>query len=59
MASFAQFITNLQGRQVLHLMHRDADCDTLGSAYALSTLIPGTLGVYGDLKTSAMTWRRR
>jgi nanoRNase/pAp phosphatase (c-di-AMP/oligoRNAs hydrolase) len=53
MNKFADFVSNLEGQHILHLMHRDADCDALGSAYCLSTLIPGTLGVFGDLKTSA------
>ncbi len=39
---------------MLYLMHRDADCDALGAAFALSTHLPGTLGVNGGLKTSAL-----
>jgi nanoRNase/pAp phosphatase (c-di-AMP/oligoRNAs hydrolase) len=43
----------MRGRRVLHLGHKDADCDALGSAYSLSCILPGDVGFPGGLKTSA------
>ncbi len=47
-------MTALHGRRLLHLGHRDADCDALGSAYAMSCLLPGDVAVAAGLKTSAL-----
>ena len=44
----------MRGRRLLHLGHKDADCDALGSAYASSCLLPGDLGFAQGLKTSAL-----
>ncbi len=43
----------MQGARLLHLGHRDADCDALGSAYAMSRLLPGDVGFAQGLKASA------
>jgi len=50
---FPAFLEAMRGRRLLHLGHKDADCDALGSAYALSCLLPGDLGFAQGLKTSA------
>jgi len=53
MADFLAFLEAMRGRRLLHLGHKDADCDALGSAYALSCLLPGDVGFVHGLKTSA------
>jgi phosphoesterase RecJ-like protein len=50
---FPAFLDTLRGRRLLHLGHKDADCDALGSAYAMSRLLPGDVGFAQGLKTSA------
>lgn len=50
---FLKFKESLQGLSILHLGHRDADCDALGSAYAMSQVIPGDIGFMDSMKTSA------
>ena len=54
MEDFAQFISIFQGKKVLHLRHKDADCVVLGSAYALSRCLPGDVGFVDGLKTTAL-----
>jgi hypothetical protein len=51
--NFANFVETMRGKRLLHLGHRDADCDALGSAYAIQTLLGGELGFSGGLKASA------
>ena len=50
---FRYFLDWARGRNILHLTHQDADCDAIGSAFALSQVIPGDLGFARGLKTSA------
>ena len=50
---FLEFLEAMRGRRLLHVAHRDADCDALGSAYALSRLLPGDVGAAQGLKASA------
>jgi len=50
---FAAFRRAMQGKRLLYLGHRDADCDALGSAYALSRVLPGDVGFAEGLKASA------
>ena len=50
---FYYFLDWVRGRNVLHLTHQDADCDAIGSAFALSQVIPGDVGFARGLKTSA------
>jgi len=50
---FPAFVATMRGRRLLHLGHVDADCDALGSAYALSCILPGDVGCAQGLKTSA------
>jgi len=50
---FQKFVDSIKGQNILHLGHRDADCDALGSAYALSRIIPGDIGFIDGMKTSA------
>lgn len=52
-SDFAAFLRATQGKRLLYLGHRDADCDALGSAYALSRALPGDVGFAEGLKTSA------
>ena len=52
-ASFVDLIASLAGKRVLHMGHSDADCDALGSAYALSCILPGELYFAKGLKVSA------
>jgi phosphoesterase RecJ-like protein len=51
-SSFPTFLADMHGKNLLHLGHKEADCDALGSAYALSCLLPGDLGFTGGLKPS-------
>ena len=50
---FHYFLDWVRGRKILHLTHQDADCDAIGSAFALSRVVPGDLGFARSLKTSA------
>jgi nanoRNase/pAp phosphatase (c-di-AMP/oligoRNAs hydrolase) len=50
---FGAFLEAVRGERVLHLGHRDADCDALGSAYAMSQLLPGDVGFAEGCKASA------
>ena len=40
---FMTFLTAHRGRRILYLAHRQADFDAIGSAYALSTALPGAI----------------
>ncbi|MEW5869805.1 MAG: hypothetical protein AB1894_11060 [Chloroflexota bacterium] len=51
--NFPRFIASMQGKRLLHLGHKDADCDALGSAYALSRVLPGAVGCAAGLKDNA------
>jgi len=50
---FQKFMKRIEGCDILHLGHRDADCDASGSAYALSRIIPGDIGFSDGMKVSA------
>lgn len=52
-ARFRYFLEWVRGRRILHLGHQDADCDAVGSVFALSRVIPGDVGFARGLKTSA------
>jgi phosphoesterase RecJ-like protein len=52
-SDFPAFLEAMRGRRLLHLGHKDADCDALGSAYALSCVLPGDVGFAQGLKVSA------
>jgi nanoRNase/pAp phosphatase (c-di-AMP/oligoRNAs hydrolase) len=52
-SDFAAFVRAMRGKRLLYLGHRDADCDALGSAYALSRILPGEVGCAEGLKASA------
>ncbi len=52
-SDFLTFLQQKKGQRVLHLGHKDADCDALGSAYAVSKLLPGDIGFAQGLKTTA------
>jgi bifunctional oligoribonuclease and PAP phosphatase NrnA len=49
---FMTFLSAHRGRRVLYLAHRQADCDAIGSAYAMSTVLPGDVGCFQGIKTS-------
>ena len=55
---FGAFLRAMEGLKLLHLGHKDADCDALGSAYAMSCLLPGDVGFALGLKTSAQDLAR-
>jgi nanoRNase/pAp phosphatase (c-di-AMP/oligoRNAs hydrolase) len=50
---FSAFLRAMEGLRLLHLGHKDADCDALASAYAMSRVLPGDVGFAQGLKTSA------
>lgn len=52
-SDFSDFLEVMRGKRLLHIGHREADCDALGSAYALNRLLPGELGFARGLKNSA------
>lgn len=52
-SDFVAFLRDMRGKRLLYLGHRDADCDALGSAYALSRVLPGDVGCAQGLKASA------
>ena len=50
---FGEFLHVMDGQRLLHLGQKDADCDALASAYAMSCVLPGDVGFAQGLKTSA------
>lgn len=54
-SDFMAFLTAMRGKRLLHIGHKHADCDALGSAYAMSRLLPGDLGFSLGLKVSAQS----
>jgi nanoRNase/pAp phosphatase (c-di-AMP/oligoRNAs hydrolase) len=52
-SDFAAFLREMRSKRLLYLGHRDADCDAVGSAYALSRILPGDVGCAQGLKASA------
>jgi hypothetical protein len=54
-SEFPAFLAAMRGKRLLHLGHKHADCDALGSAYAMSRLLPGDLGFALELKVSAQS----
>jgi nanoRNase/pAp phosphatase (c-di-AMP/oligoRNAs hydrolase) len=57
-SDFGAFLQAMEGQSLLHLGHKDADCDALASAYAMSCLLPGDVGFAQGLKTSAQDLAR-
>jgi nanoRNase/pAp phosphatase (c-di-AMP/oligoRNAs hydrolase) len=53
MNDFGLFLAAMRGKNLLHLGHKDADPDALGSAYALSRFLPGDVGFADGLKIPA------
>jgi len=47
------FLDAMRGRRLLHLGHKGADCDAVGSAFAMSCLLPGDVGFAEGLKGPA------
>ncbi len=54
-SNFKAFLTAMGGKRLLHIGHKHADCDALGSAYAMSRLLPGDLGFALELKVQAQS----
>jgi nanoRNase/pAp phosphatase (c-di-AMP/oligoRNAs hydrolase) len=52
-ADFPAFLEAMRGRRLLHLGHREADPDALGSAYAMSCVLPGDVGCARGISTRA------
>jgi hypothetical protein len=57
-SDFGAFLQAMEGLKLLHLGHRDADCDALACAYGMSCLLPGDVGFAQGLKTSAQDLAR-
>lgn len=57
-SDFPAFLAAMRGKRLLHIGHKHADCDALGSAYAMSRLLPGDLGFALDLKVQAQSVAR-
>jgi nanoRNase/pAp phosphatase (c-di-AMP/oligoRNAs hydrolase) len=58
-SDFEAFLAAMHGKRLLHIGHKNADCDALGSAYAISRLLPGDIGFALELKAHAQsvaTW---
>jgi nanoRNase/pAp phosphatase (c-di-AMP/oligoRNAs hydrolase) len=53
LSDFPAFLTAMHAKSLLHLGHRNADCDALGSAYAMSRVLPGVVGFAGGVNTAA------
>ena len=53
MSSFPEFMEAMRGEKLVHLGHKDADCDALGSAFVLSCLLPGDIGFARGVKATA------
>jgi nanoRNase/pAp phosphatase (c-di-AMP/oligoRNAs hydrolase) len=53
MDDFPAFLEAMRGKELLHLGHKDADCDALGSAYTMSRVLPGDVGFANGLKAPA------
>ena len=54
-SDFKAFLATMSGKRLLHIGHKHADCDALGSAYAMSRLLPGDIGFALDLKVQAQS----
>jgi len=54
-SDFSAFLAAMRGKRLLHIGHKHADCDALGSAYAMSRLLPGDLGFALELKVQAQS----
>ena len=54
-SDFPAFLAAMRGKRLLHIGHKHADCDALGSAFAMSQLLPGDLGFALELKVQAQT----
>jgi nanoRNase/pAp phosphatase (c-di-AMP/oligoRNAs hydrolase) len=52
-ADFPAFLEAMRGRRLIHAGHRDADPDALGSAYAMSCLLPGDIGCAQGIRGAA------
>lgn len=52
-SNFPAFLIAMRGKRLLHIGHQHADCDALGSAYAMSRILPGDVGFAGGMKIHA------
>ena len=52
-SDFTPFVNAMRGRTLLHVGHRDADCDAVAAAYAMNSILPGDIGFAQGLKASA------
>jgi len=52
-SNFPAFLDAMRGKRLLHIGHKHADCDALGSAYAMSRILPGDVGFACGLKVQA------
>jgi hypothetical protein len=49
-SDFPSFLEAMRSKRLLHVGHKDADCDALGSAYAMSRVLPGDVGFAHGMK---------
>ncbi len=52
-SDFPAFLEAMRGKRLLHLGHKHADCDALGSSYAMSRVLPGDVGFARGMKVQA------
>jgi nanoRNase/pAp phosphatase (c-di-AMP/oligoRNAs hydrolase) len=52
-SDFPAFLDAMHGKRLLHMGHKHADCDALGSAYAMSRILPGDVGFACGMKVQA------
>jgi nanoRNase/pAp phosphatase (c-di-AMP/oligoRNAs hydrolase) len=52
-AHFPDFLEAMRGRRLIHVGHREADPDALGSAYAMSCVLPGDVGCARGITAAA------
>ena len=58
LSNFPEFLKAMGGKYILHLGHRDADCDAMACAYAMSRILPGDVGFAQNVKDSAQNLAR-
>jgi hypothetical protein len=52
-SNFPAFLEAMRGKRLLHIGHKHTDCDALGSAYAMSQVLPGDVGFACGMKVQA------
>ena len=55
-SDFPAFLNAMTGLRLLHMGHRDADCDALGSAYAMSRVSAIVRGIICEFNRISQTY---